>query len=864
MTIRHLPFTLLLALTACADVGAPPLPEAGVSASLAAARRADLSDIAYDLRFAIPDSAHTPVTGSVTVSFTRGSAEQPLVLDFRAPADRVLRVLLDGDSLPATVSNGHIVIPANRAGTGPHTVSIDFISTDDALNRNPEFLYALFVPDRASTAFPGFDQPDLKARYRLTLDIPAAWQGLANGSLTAVDSTSPTRHLLTFRETAPISTYLFSFAAGRLTADTATRNGRLFTMYHRETDTAKVTRNRDAIFDLHAGALAWLEEYTGIAYPFGKFDFFAVPSFQFGGMEHPGAVWYRAGSLFLDESATRNQELGRASLIAHETAHMWFGDLVTMEWFNDVWMKEVFANFMAAKIVRPAFPDVDHDLRFFLAHHPVAYGADRTRGANPIRQELDNLRNAGSLYGAIIYQKAPVVMRQLEQLIGDTAMRAGLREYLQEHRFGNATWPDLVAILDRHTTANLADWSRIWVESPGRPQLRASWVDGTLHLTQHDPARGRGLRWTEPVGVLVGDGDSTRLVELLLRNSTTTTSLTLTADPRFLLPGADGVSYGRMQLDSTSRTTLLTTAATLRTPLWRATAWSALFESMLGHELAPRLFADALIRAVPAEPDDLVLQQLLGLLETAFWRFLPHEQRLTLAPRIEETLWTALERAGSAGRKGAFWNSLVDVTLSDSGVARLERVWRHRAPPVGLPLSESQYISLAEALALRTPARGETILTTQEGRITNPDRLARFQFVRQALAHDAAAQDAFMARLARVEERRREPWVLSAVGYLNHPLRAPASERFLHPSLELVDEIQTTGDIFFPLGWMQAVMGGHQSRKAAEIVARYLAEHPRMPQRLQGKMLQAADDLFRAARIVDGWRGGLPLEDDAH
>ena len=126
-------------------------------------------------------------------------------------------------------------------------------------------------------------------------------------------------------------------------------------MYHRETDAAKVARNRDAVFDLHATALDWLEEYTGIPYPLGKFDFVLVPSFQFGGMEHPGAIFYNASGLLLDPSATQNQLLARASVIAHETAHMWFGDLVTMAWFNDVWMKEVMANFMAAKIVNPAF-----------------------------------------------------------------------------------------------------------------------------------------------------------------------------------------------------------------------------------------------------------------------------------------------------------------------------------------------------------------------------------------------------------------------------------------------------------------------------------------------------------------------------
>ena len=127
-------------------------------------------------------------------------------------------------------------------------------------------------------------------------------------------------------------------------------------MFHRETDAAKVARNREAIFDLHAAALDWLEKYTAIPYPFGKFDFLLVPAFQFGGMEHPGAIFYNANGLLLDESATQDQMLGRASVIAHETAHMWFGDLVTMQWFNDVWMKEVFANYMAAKIVNPAFP----------------------------------------------------------------------------------------------------------------------------------------------------------------------------------------------------------------------------------------------------------------------------------------------------------------------------------------------------------------------------------------------------------------------------------------------------------------------------------------------------------------------------
>ncbi|NIP82938.1 MAG: hypothetical protein GWM90_28415, partial [Gemmatimonadetes bacterium] len=176
--------------------------------------------------------------------------------------------------------------------------------------------------------------------------------------------------------------------------------------------------------------------------------------------------------------ATRNQELGRASLIAHETAHMWFGDLVTMRWFDDVWMKEVFANFMAAKIVNPSFPELDHELRFLLAHYPAAYSVDRTAGANPIRQPLDNLAEAGTLYGAIIYQKAPIVMRQLERLTGEAPFREALRRYLRAHAFSNAGWPDLVRFLDETTPLDVAAWSRTWIEEPGRPRIAVEALPG--------------------------------------------------------------------------------------------------------------------------------------------------------------------------------------------------------------------------------------------------------------------------------------------------------------------------------------------------------------------------------------------------
>jgi aminopeptidase N len=784
------------------------------------------------------------VTGDVVIRFTRAAAREPLVLDFRAPADHVLEVTVNGDSVAYTVPPDHLVIPARALGVGEQEVRVRFRSTDDALNRQDEFLYALFVPDRASTAFPVFEQPDIKARFTLTLAIPAEWSALGNGGVMARDSSDATRHVVRFAETAPISTYLFAFAAGRLQQETAQRGDRTFTMYHRETDPDRLARNRDAIFDLHATALDWLEDYTGIPYPFGKFEFFAVPAFQFGGMEHPGAIWYRAESLFLEPSATRAQALGRASLIAHETAHMWFGDLVTMRWFNDVWMKEVFANFMAAKIAGPAFPDLNLPLRFFQAHHPTAYGVDRTAGANPIRQPLENLRDAGSLYGAIIYQKAPVVMQQLEALVGETALREGLRTYLAEYQFGNATWPELIRILDAMSAEDLGTWSRVWVEEAGRPTIVAMWADSGVQLVQRDPRPGRDLRWSQPVAVALGFGDTVHVEQVRLQGDEAFVPVS-SAPPDFVLAGVDGVSYGRFVLDPASRAALLTRVHTLADPLHRAVAWQTLHEEVLDDSLAPAAFLEAALAAIERERDELVAPQVQGLARTVYWRWLDDDARRAIAPAYEAALWRALDAAPTPGRKASYFGSLVGITLTPAGVARLERIWSGRELPRGLPLAEPQFVALAEALALRDVPNAAAILDAQDARITNPDRRARFRFVRPAFSADATVRDSVLRSFAQLENRRRESWVLDAMSALHHPLRAEAAASLVRPSLDLVPAIQRTGDIFFPLRWLNATLDGHRSPEAADAVRAFLDANPALPPRLRGKVLQAADDLFR-------------------
>lgn len=834
---------------------APDLPEPGISLALAEARRAAIESLGYDLALRLPAKKVTPITGRLTVTVTLRTNDGPLVFDFAAPPDHVQRVEANGQTVAPTIGHGHVLVPAASLRTGVNTIVFDFVAGDAPLNRGDDFLYTLFVPARAHRAFPCFDQPDLKARLTLALDLPVDWRAVANGVEVGREARGE-RTLVRFAETEPLSTYLMAFAAGRLDVEEAVRGQRRFRMFHRETDAPKLARNRDAIFDLHASALAWLEEYTGIPYPWGKFDFFLVPAFQFGGMEHPGAIFYNAPALLLDESATKNQLLGRASLIAHETAHMWFGDLVTMRWFDDVWTKEVYANFYAAKIVNPSFPDVNHDLRFLFSHHPTAYDIDRSDGTHPIRQPLENLDQAGSLYGAIIYQKAPVVMRQLERLVGEDRFRDGIRDYLRRFAFGNATWPELVALLDARVDEDLAAWSRAWVEEAGRPI-----VEGTvaLHdegsvasvtLAQRDPL-GRGVIWPQALEVVVGLGDGLRTFDVRLDGPSVDIGGMAGLDaPRFVLPAGGGLGYARFDLDEGSLAYLLDHLPDVPDALTRGAAWVSVWDALLEGRVAPLRWFDLAEHAIGREADELNVQRMLTDARQVFWRFLTPPQRASRAPALEALLASGLDRATSASLKAAWFGALARVALRPETLARLERVWRKTETIEGLTLAEPDFISLALELAVREVPVWREILAGQLDRIENPDRKARFAFVTPALDADAAVRDAFFGRLRDRAERQREPWVLEALGYLHHPLRATHAVRYVEPSLDLLEEIRATGDIFFPKRWLDATLGGHQSAEVAATVRAYLERRPDLSPRLRRVVLQSSDELFRAARLL--------------
>jgi aminopeptidase N len=478
---------------------------------------------------------------------------------------------------------------------------------------------------------------------------------------------------------------------------------------------------------------------------------------------------------------------------------------------------------------------------------------DRTAGTNAIRQVLGNLDEAGQIYGPIIYDKAPVVMRQLEMRVGEDRFRDGLREYLKRYQFGNATWTDLVRILDRRTPEDLAAWSHAWVEERGRPtfttdvEVRGDGTLAALRLIASDPLR-RNLVWPQQLRVALGYRDS--LKELAVDAKSASIDVAGAAGlpaPVFVLPSGHGLGYGLFVLDQASRTYLLAHVEDIADPLTRGVAWVTLWDNLLERRVSATEFLDAAERALPRESDEQNTQRVLAYVARAFWRWLSTEERIARAPRLESTLRAGLDRAPTASQKAAWFNTLRDTVLTGEGVAWLERIWRRDERVPGLPLAETDEITMALELAVREVPGWSAILDAQLARTQNPDRKARFAFVMPALSADPAVRERAFERFQSVDNRRREPWVLESLQYLNHPLREEDARRFLRPTLDLLREIRDTGDIFFPTRWMESTLSGHRSPAAAAIVEQFLSEQRDYPQRLRWTVLSAADELFRVS-----------------
>lgn len=854
-------------LAAQSPTSAASLTGPGVSSALASLRRTTISSVRYTLSLDV--TKRDTASGAVDVRFVRRGA-QPVVLDFRGLALDSMRVNGRSVTISASIWNGaHVTVPPSALHAGENMVTLGFrspiaaagasiIRTHDATD-NQDYLYTLLVPSDANLLFPCFDQPDLKARVTFAITTPAAWRALANGAPTSRDSTGFTV-TQRFAETAPLSTYLIAFAAGpwkSTTQTVSTVDGvapvpvSLWVRASRakEADT-------DSLIAMNARALRWLGSWFGIPYAFGKFDFLLAPAFPFGGMEHPGAVFYNEESFIYRERPTVTQLLGRQATIYHEVAHQWFGDYMTMRWFDDLWLKEGFATYMAAKMQAALEPNANAWKTFYLRNKPVAYATDATAGTTPVWQSLGNLDQAKSNYGPIVYNKAPGILRQLNYLVGESAFQSGLQHFLNAHPYGNATWRDLLASIGHAAGRDLAPWGASWIQRPGMPivEQRVQVVNGRiarLTLTQRpaQPALSGAAPWPIKTQLLLAyaDGRAERIpVEMSTRSYEVTAAHGKPA-PDFVFANDNDYGYALVLPDSASVRWLEQHVGTVRDDFLRAMLWGSLWDLVREARLAPERFIAVAMREVPNERDEQLLGSLVGRLSTALSRYASAAARDTLLPQADALLLRmASDTARAYGPRKSALDATIGLARSPEVLARLDR-WLDRDSVAGLPLRAPTRWSIVTRLVARGAATAESRLSA-EARRDSTSEGRRQAYVASAARPDAANKQRLFTQWFSDKELNEE-WVTSSLRAFNDADRPELTRSLLTASLDTLPWIQRNRRIFFLGSWLGGVLGGQNSADALTTVDKWLSSHRELPLDLRQKVLQSRDELERTVRI---------------
>ena len=835
----------------------------GVSLELARHRAATLSGVRYLLELDV--TAQDSAPGRVSINVDRAAGAGDLVVDFRGLSLGI--VTANGEPVTdGEWKHGHLRIPARWLREGENTVSASFtariapagasiIRFNDQAD-GATYLYTLLVPADANQLFPSFDQPDLKARFRWSIVAPRDWKVLANGpGRRDGDGETAT---WTFAETEPISTYLAAFAAGpwRTWTDRPEGDDLPITLYARFSRAAEV--DADTLLAVNRRAVRWLERYFGVEYPFAKFEMLLAPAFPFGGMEHVGAIFYNENQFIFREAPTLGQQIGRKSTIYHEVAHQWFGDLVTMRWFDDLWLKEGFSTYVAARMQDELDPGSEAWKTFYLRNKPLAYATDQTSGTTPVWQELANLDLAKSNYGPIVYNKAPAILKQLDFMVGDSAFRAGLTLFLQRHAYANATWRDLLAALEETSRMELDAFGEQYILRAGMPVVE------TALQVRGGRIRGLSLR-QRPARELPGDPGGFWPLHTQVRLAYTGredvvipvsgAQETIDVGAARGLPAPDYVwsndgdyGYGLFLLDERSREFVAEHVGDEADGLRRAMLWGALWDEVREARMDPARFARIAMRELPREPDEQIAGLNMGRAWAAISTYAAREANDPLYGDWERLLLArSADSALSYGARKAALDMLVGTARTDAGRALLREYLAGTRTFEGEAVKQPTRWGIVERLIALGEAQPDALIAAESARDTTPDA-GRRAFIAGASVPAADVKAQYFGRFLDDPDLNEE-WVTGASGNFNAPLHSALTLRYLRPSLDRLEWIRDNRRIFFLPRWISAFIGGHHSAEALAIVDRFLAETPDLPIDIRRKVLQSRDELERTLRI---------------
>jgi aminopeptidase N len=584
-----------------------------------------------------------------------------------------------------------------------------------------------------------------------------------------------------------------------------------------------------------------------------------------------------------------------------------------MRWFDDLWLKEGFAEFMAYKTLEKVMPQYNAWKVFYERNKQAAYLTDSTKGTTPIYQEIPNLSAAKSAYGNIVYRKAPSFLKQAEFYLGQDKFQTAVRAFLKKHEFANAGWEDLVKEFGDSSQMNLTGWAQEWVKQPGMPLFRLKIIknsgfassintktpsDIKLVFSQSDARSGKQL-WMQKMTFLylyedghtriedVSFNKNDREIEELwgidFRGQETKESRKEMLPPKFIFTNYQDHGYGVFLLDEKSKKYALENIQNEKDDFLRAMMWGSLWDSVREAELDPKDYIELVIKNLGTEKDEVTIAGLLGRVSTAMNYYVSDKQQAELAPRVEDLLAEKILNTSSMGQKLTFYRSFLGIASTEKARGVLKDILKGRFTKRGPKANNDTDISAGDRAAPPADKLPDTHVVTDQIPLKTKDKFdiatrllilgdkdapALLAELEKTETSDEAKRYIYAARagIATAENKAKyfndflndknisESWIEAAFGPFNSVRHSELTLPYLEKALAELPNLKRNRKIFFVNGWLGAFIGGQRSAEALAIVNKFLADNPNLDKDLRLKILENADGLERAVKIRGTWK----------
>ena len=643
------------------------MPGVNLTRDEAATRSTLVKTHSYRIDLDLTTSAQTFIA-KTTVKFSGLKPGQSTFID--AVGKRVIAASLNGVAFEVKDYDGQTIHLPALAAENELILEIEanYSNTGEGLHRfvdpadNEVYLYTQFETGDARQMYACFDQPDQKATFTISAITPKHWEVISNYEIDSVTDVGSDSKKVQFKESQIISTYVTAIVAGpyqHVHDEYVGEKTIPLGIYARKSFFHHV--DADNIFKVTKQGFAYFEKTFGLAYPFGKYDQLAVAEYNWGAMENVGCVTFHEDVLIFRSKVTESKHLGRASTILHEMAHMWFGDLVTMKWWEDLWLNESFAEWASYMATSEATQYKTAWTEFNALRKNWAYRQDQLSTTHPIATEMKDLEDVKTNFDGISYAKGASVLQQLVEHVGRENFIKGLRIYFTKHAFKNTTLNDLMVELEATSGRDLKPWAATWLQTAGvntlRPEIEIeSGVYKKLAIKQEAPTMPVGSKELRPHRLRVAlfdiAGDSLvkrKSVALDVAGALTdVTELQGEKEADLVLINDGDLTYAKLRFDERSIATLKSHLGGLNEPLARALIWASLWDSVRDGELSASDYITIALNALGTESDISIVSATNTNIETAIWQYAAPSHRPALRAKVSDALNKFL-KASAAG-----------------------------------------------------------------------------------------------------------------------------------------------------------------------------------------------------------------------